>query len=536
MKLLIGNTGVIGKTLKDRIVFDYEFNSKNIHELLNLQIDPTNTDIYLCCLPATKWMVNKDPQIDLNNIFEIINILTKKEYRNIILYSTIDVYNNVPLNSDESYPLQISTPDYGSNRLLFEKLVSTTLKYEHLLIFRLPALFGKYIKKNILFDLLNNNEIHKIDHNSKYQWYNLEDLVNDTFNCLNELRSKLMIINLFSEPIATSDILKLFDIKESKADTKSKKIVYDFKTNTNITGYVKNQDQILLEIKKFIFDYKLITTKLAVCIFGEPRNILSKIEDWKRFISCVPGTDFYFALYSNEDIFDIVQTINLSLPVKSFFITNNNLDYFDKLKHKAKHPIYIYKIDPKATFARITSQAFIRQKSISLVELQDYDAILLCRSDISNFSISSLDIFNVTQNPDLLIVNSDSHVHPGGGSGCTKCNMDSKCSLEHHANDICDYWCIGSPKVMDKWNYFYDNLLEDYYNIQQSSLDLKDVSDISYEENPNENEISIYLTTYDFNISEYKIHCYYPEKIMRSTFKDIKVLGATNNDKTLWML
>jgi hypothetical protein len=34
MKLLVGNTGLIGTTLKDNIKFDYEFNSKNLEELL----------------------------------------------------------------------------------------------------------------------------------------------------------------------------------------------------------------------------------------------------------------------------------------------------------------------------------------------------------------------------------------------------------------------------------------------------------------------------------------------------------------------
>jgi nucleoside-diphosphate-sugar epimerase len=178
MKLLIGNTGLIGKTLKDNIKFDYEFNSKNINDLLTIEEDFSNADLYLCCLPATKWLINKNPQADLDNIFGILDIITKKEYRNIILYSTIDVYSDVPLQSDESYPLQVNSPSYGSNRLLFEKLVASTLKYSKLLILRLPALFGKHLKKNILFDLINNNEIHKINYNSKYQWYNWPTILN----------------------------------------------------------------------------------------------------------------------------------------------------------------------------------------------------------------------------------------------------------------------------------------------------------------------------------------------------------------------
>jgi hypothetical protein len=532
MNLLVGNTGLIGKTLKDKIEFDYEFNSKNINELSNLDIDPLVTDLYLCCLPATKWLINKDPQTDLNNIFNILNVITKKEYNNVILYSTIDVYNNVPLESDESYPLQITSPDYGSNRLLFEKLVSNTLKYKKLLTLRLPALFGNHIKKNILFDLLNNNQIDKINYNSKYQWYNLDNLVTDTSNCLDIIVKDKLTINLFSEPVNTSEILELFNINKSKVDSKSSKIVYNYKTNSNSTEYVKNKKEILHEIKEFIFNYKLASTKIAICLFGEPRDVLNRIKDWKNFSSHL-NVDFYLAFYSNEDIYNTIQTLKSQLNVKSFFVTDNNLKHFDQLKYKADHPIYIYAVDHKATFSRITSQAFIRQKAISLVNLDEYEVVLLCRSDVSNFYISYSDIINAKQDPNLLIVNSGTHVHPGGGSGCIECTIESKCNKEYHANDVCDLWCMGSSKIMDKWNSFYNNLLEDYKNIQKQSKNLDEIPHISYKKNLEENEIMIMVPSSHFNIIENDVHCYYPEKIMRLTFKNTKIIGATHNKK-LW--
>ena len=77
MKLLIGSTGLIGTTLKDSLSFDYEFNSTNINDLVSLEISDT-TDVYLSCLSAEKWKVNKDPQSDLDNILKIIEILSTK--------------------------------------------------------------------------------------------------------------------------------------------------------------------------------------------------------------------------------------------------------------------------------------------------------------------------------------------------------------------------------------------------------------------------------------------------------------------------
>lgn len=174
MKILIGNTGLVGTTLQETIKFDYLFNSKNIHTFIDHNFN--DCDLYLSCLPATKWMVNKDVVSDLNNINDIIKILSKFNYNRIILISTIDVYNDSPINVDEDYNPNFSNLSYGSNRLLFEKFIMNYLSYRDLKIFRLPALFNKHIKKNVIYDLINDNNVNLINPNSKYQWYNLDDL------------------------------------------------------------------------------------------------------------------------------------------------------------------------------------------------------------------------------------------------------------------------------------------------------------------------------------------------------------------------
>jgi hypothetical protein len=530
MKLLIGNTGLIGTVLKAGIEFDYEFNSKNLNELIDLEIDPTNTDLYLCCLPATKWLINQDPTKDFNNIMNIIDILSKKEYKNIILYSTIDIYQNAPIHSDESYIPEIKELNYGANRYIFEQLVKKTLKYENLLTLRLPALFGKHIKKNILFDLLNNNEIHKINFNSKYQWYNLNDLIKDTNNCLG-ITKRFLIINLFPEPIETSEIVKLFNLPKSDLDTLSKEIVYDYKSSTVKGGYIENKSSILEAIESLIFDFNFHKIKIAICLFGEERDILKRLNDWKKFNSKTQS-DFFISLYSNDNIYDTLKTINESLSIKSCFIAGNDLKNFDEIKFKAKDPIYIYGVDPKALFNRITSQSYIRQKATSLVPYNKYDVIILCRSDVSGFNISKKDIYHAYTDKNLLIVNSGTHKHPGGGEGCVKCTKDNKCDLEYHNNDICDLWCMGHSKVMNIWNQFYDDILTNYEAIQKTSTPLKE-SGIKFKQDLKNNEVIINFSPNQLNLIENHIHCFYPEKIMRVAFKDVKVVGASPI-KELW--
>ena len=76
MKVLVGDTGLIGSVLQQSANFDATFNSRNIHELTEIANMPGQVDeLYLACLPATKWLVNQDPTKDLNNILSIVDVL-----------------------------------------------------------------------------------------------------------------------------------------------------------------------------------------------------------------------------------------------------------------------------------------------------------------------------------------------------------------------------------------------------------------------------------------------------------------------------
>jgi hypothetical protein len=535
MKLLVGNTGLIGNTLKDFTSFDYEYNSKNIQELQNLSIDNDNT-IYLSCLPATKWLINQNPLEDLENINNIIKILEQKEYKNIVLYSTIDIYNNSPTESNEDLIPSTESPDYGSNRYIFEILVRERLKYDNLLIIRLPALFGKHIKKNIIYDLINKNQIDKIKFNSTFQWYNLDNLFSDTVKYLDQViisSDNFLQINLFSEPIPTSKILKIFNIDKCEVDTISTPPEYNYKTKFNENGYAYTKEETLKSLKKFVFNiYYKPKLKIAVCLFGEERDLLPRLPHWKS-LSSKFDIGFHIALYSHDNIYNSLHIIKQNLTLKSSQVVDNDLGYFNQLKFKAKNPIYIYGLDRKATFDRITSQLNIRQKAVSLVDKDKYDLIILCRTDFSYFNISEEDISNCVTDKDMIVVNSGCHSHPGGGGGCTKCTIENRCNEEYHANDICDYWCMGSPKAMEPWVNVFDNCLDLYNDIQQSGPKLEDIEGVHYTEYKENNEIIFGIRVPQLLLIENYIHCYYPEKIMRSAFKDKKIINATHSTK-LW--
>ena len=250
MKILVGNSGLVGQTLKESINFDFEFNSKNIHLLE--QVVPDGCELWLSCLPATKWLVNKNLKQDMENIFGILNNLKNKTYSRVILISTIDVYNESPQLSDESYKPNVGGLSYGNNRLFFEYLVEHFITKTDYKIYRLPALFNNKIKKNVLFDLMNNNNVASINKNSYLQWYNLDNLYKFI---LDTCEMDRCVFNVFTKPLRTADIVNLFPQYKDKIPHIEGGVVYDYRTNFNSSGYIQNSDEVLIEIKNLVNEF-----------------------------------------------------------------------------------------------------------------------------------------------------------------------------------------------------------------------------------------------------------------------------------------
>lgn len=245
----MGGSGLIGTSLQEQASFDLVFSSKDVHKIEKLDVNGSN--IWLSCLPATKWKVNENIEEDIYNMQYIIKLLSKFKFNNIILFSTIDVYTDSPLESNEHYAPNITEFNYGTNRRLFEIMVSQMLTYNNLKIFRLPALFGKHIKKNILFDLLNNNQVHKIKTKSTFQWYDLNDLYKDVQD---RLLLSPKIFNLFPEPMSTRRILDLFPQYREIVDNVEQGSLYIYKTIHTSTGFLYDRETSFNKLSKFVYE------------------------------------------------------------------------------------------------------------------------------------------------------------------------------------------------------------------------------------------------------------------------------------------
>jgi sugar phosphate isomerase/epimerase len=271
-RAIVGYSGFVGSNLLQFYKFDHFYNSTNFNEASNM----TFNEIYFCGIPAVKWYANKNPEEDRQIITNIQNILKTIKANKIILISTIDVYEDSSSEQDEDYECDwVLNHHYGRNRYIFEYFVKTTFKNYH--IVRLPALFGKGLKKNIIYDLINHHEIHNISALTSFQWYDLNWLKKDIDIIV---KNDIKICNLFTEPVNTIDILNLFQypVELFKNDSTVK---YNLKTkhstlfqpetyatvpSTKVSrdGYICSREYVLNHLRLFLNDNRIDKTRLCV--------------------------------------------------------------------------------------------------------------------------------------------------------------------------------------------------------------------------------------------------------------------------------
>lgn len=260
-RAIVGYSGLVGSNLLQFYKFDNFYNSKNFHEAKNIEFD----ELFFCGIPAVKWYANKNPEEDTTIIDSIKSILKTMKIKKIILISTIDVYEYTDSENNEDYDCDFcNNHTYGSNRYLFEIFIKNTFDDFH--IIRLPGLFGKGLKKNIIYDLINNNNIESISKDSIFQWYDLNWLKNDIDIIL---KNNIQICNLFTEPITSFEIIKLFNYPIENFKNNSK-IVYNIKTKysnlflSNKNGYIRDKESVLHNLKIFIKFQGIDKTNLVV--------------------------------------------------------------------------------------------------------------------------------------------------------------------------------------------------------------------------------------------------------------------------------
>ena len=194
---LIGDSGYVGSTLRRQTHFQRGYRSNNISEIAG-----ENFETIVCsAAPAQKWIANREPDTDRQNIENLIAHLKTASCNNFILISTVDVFKN-PISVDEDTAVdEEGLHAYGLHRRLLEKFVERHFRQS--LIIRLPGLVGPGLRKNIIFDFLNGNNVQAIDSRGIFQFY---PMVNLWWDIQTALRADLKLVHLTAEPLGVADV------------------------------------------------------------------------------------------------------------------------------------------------------------------------------------------------------------------------------------------------------------------------------------------------------------------------------------------
>jgi dTDP-4-dehydrorhamnose reductase len=194
---LIGFSGFVGSTLLKQTPFDSLYRSTNINNIEGLAFDT----VVSAGAPAQKWIANREPEADRMKIEGLIAHLKTIQCKTFILISTVDVFK-IPIGVDEETTVdETGLHAYGLHRRLLEKFVES--HFPNHLVVRLPGLVGPGLRKNVIFDFLNDNNLHAIDSRGVFQFY---PMVNLWYDIQIALRAGLKLVHLTAEPISVADV------------------------------------------------------------------------------------------------------------------------------------------------------------------------------------------------------------------------------------------------------------------------------------------------------------------------------------------
>jgi len=249
-KALIGSTGFVGGNLKLSTKFDFEYNRGNIYDIGNHEFD-----LVVCAAPgAVKWKANQFPEADLAIVNELLENLKYVKTKIFVQISTVDVYQT-PIDVDEDFDIETTLDTlhpYGKHRYLIERFVKKN--FRDYLIIRLPGLFGIGLKKNVIFDLMNNNLLEMIHKDSVFQFYYLKRLWRDIKRAM---KKNVKILNITSEPISVEELARVAFKMNFKNVTEKPPVKYNLKSKFDKefggnNGYLYTKNIVLSDLFKFL--------------------------------------------------------------------------------------------------------------------------------------------------------------------------------------------------------------------------------------------------------------------------------------------
>ncbi len=300
---LVGYTGFVGGNLASSHTFDNLYNSANIQE----GFAADNGLVVYSGMYSEKFLANADPAADFARAQNAMENIRRLRPEKLVLISTVDVYPKpFSVYEDKHIHSGKDDPAYGKNRLALEEWVHE--EYPDALILRLPALYGKGLKKNFIFDMLHPapstltaekyaqlcaksplieasykqddtgfyrlstlapdaaaaltaffkqndfNALQFTDSRSVFQFYNLENLWHDIEFCL---KRKLRLVNLATEPVEAGTLYELLFGEEFVNHLPKGAVWYDIRTRYGrdfggLDDYISDRAEVVAGIAKFV--------------------------------------------------------------------------------------------------------------------------------------------------------------------------------------------------------------------------------------------------------------------------------------------
>ena len=275
---LVGATGFVGSNLRLYRAFDRLYHSRNFHEAAGHRFGT----VFFCGMPAEKHRATADPATDRAVLDGILSVLRRVRTDQFVLISTIDVYaaagtaegldEDANLAAEKEDEGKGEGPDplaYGRHRRMLEEFVRETFSNHYIL--RLPALFGRGLKKNLLYDLLHDHRLEAQSLHTVFQWYSMDWLHADIEAAVASADPEARTRNLFPAPLATRRVLaelfpdvdpaRLRGTAETRYDTRTRVGV---QTKAGAGGYCRSAEESLAAMAAFVTDAQRDKSRLMV--------------------------------------------------------------------------------------------------------------------------------------------------------------------------------------------------------------------------------------------------------------------------------
>lgn len=249
---LVGFTGFVGSNIHRQKPFSHLYNSKNIAEIRGQRFEL----LVFAATQAMKWWANLHPEEDWEGIEAALAPLGDVRADRVVLISTIDVLPPVRGADEDFDPHGHDNQPYGANRLRMED--SFQERFENTLVVRLPDLFGRGLKKNVVFDLLNDNLLEKINPQGLFQFYCLDHLWPHVELAL---EAGLEVVHLFPEPCTAGEVVERFFPGKAVGSDAGGRVVHDFRTRHSRLfgrddGFVFGRGEVFEQLGRFVAGYR----------------------------------------------------------------------------------------------------------------------------------------------------------------------------------------------------------------------------------------------------------------------------------------